>query len=220
MSRPRARGYTVVELMMALAVLAIGTTGVIAMQRVVLESNRYAKNLAIATRIAEGWADELDADAQLWTPRANGGGANIPTVGNTDWLNNVNTLTWFRPNFVARRQFGPAFGPLGQTLDPGIQGAQAQFCVDLRLGWIRPEVATASAGTTTTALPRSGNGVIRAQVRVFWPREDVPVTTTGPNASKAMCDPANGPGPDDSNLVFYNVIYLTTTIRETVGQSS
>ena len=46
----RSRGYTVIELLMALTVLALGASGVVAMQRVTLESNRYAKNLAIATR--------------------------------------------------------------------------------------------------------------------------------------------------------------------------
>jgi len=208
--RPR-NGYTIVELMMSLVVLAIGTTGIIAMQRVVIESNRYAKNLATATRIGEAWGDELAADAQLWSTTTNSSGLVTATVGNTDWLKNIGTLSWFRPAYVARRQFGPAFGPLGQTVDPATQGDLAQFCVDLRLGWLRPEVNVGSGV--------SGDGVIRAQIRVFWPREDVPAVATNPNG-RAPCDPSNGPGADDSNLDFFNVIYLTTTVRETVGQSS
>ena len=62
----RSRGYTVVELMMALAVMAIGLSGVIAMQKVTLSSNGHARKLALATRLGQSWLDELAADAGQW----------------------------------------------------------------------------------------------------------------------------------------------------------
>lgn len=202
-TRRRAYGYTIVELLMALTVLAIGTAGVIAMQKVAIESNRYAKNLSIATRVGEAWADELTADAQLWTYKAG-----VPTtLNNTDWLNNVTNLSWFRPAFSARRQFGPAFSPLGIPLDPNTQGPLAHFCVDLRLAILRPELAS------LPSVPTSGDGVIRAQIRVFWPRDDVSIPPS--NAATAnVCDAANGPGVNDQNISAYHVIYLTTTVRQ------
>ena len=43
--RRAQRGYTIVELVMSLAVLAIGASGVIAMQKVAVASNRHAKDL-------------------------------------------------------------------------------------------------------------------------------------------------------------------------------
>ena len=61
-----ARGYTIVELLMSLTVLALGTTGVIAMQKVTVVSNSHAKNLAVATGIAAAWADALTADGSIW----------------------------------------------------------------------------------------------------------------------------------------------------------
>ena len=53
--RSRTRGYTVVELMMALAVFATGVTGIVAMQRATVSSNRLAKNMTIATGVAQAY---------------------------------------------------------------------------------------------------------------------------------------------------------------------
>ena len=57
--RARARGYTAVELMLSIGLFAIGVTGIIAMQKLTVVSNQHAKNLAIATNIAEAWLDQL-----------------------------------------------------------------------------------------------------------------------------------------------------------------
>ena len=96
--RALARGYTIVELMMSLSVLAFGVTGVIAMQKVTVSSNRNAKDLAIATRIAEAWADQLATDASLWTVDVNGNS----TRPSTTWLklaDPTQTVDWFSPAF-------------------------------------------------------------------------------------------------------------------------
>src|SRR5690606_31396949 len=57
-ARPRGRrrlerAYTAVEVLMSLAVLAVGVTGIIATEKVTLTANVHAKNLAIATRIGQ-----------------------------------------------------------------------------------------------------------------------------------------------------------------------
>ena len=78
MSR-RTRGYTVVELMMSLAVFATGVTGIIAMQRATVTSNQHAKNLGLATGIAQAWQSQLAADATLWNS----------TVATTNWLTTI-----------------------------------------------------------------------------------------------------------------------------------
>jgi len=50
-ARDASRAYTVVELMMALALFAVGVTGVLAMQRVTIESNTHARDVSTANRI-------------------------------------------------------------------------------------------------------------------------------------------------------------------------
>jgi type II secretory pathway pseudopilin PulG len=205
-----AAGYTVVELLMSLSVLGIGTAGVIAMQKVTIDSNRHAKNLAIATRIAEAWADELVADSALWTMSKNGVSSTPQsTLANTDWLKNASAgaISWIRPAYVPTRLFGPAFNALGAPVNPDTQGALAQFCTDLRLAWIKEDNA---------ALP--GNGVVRAQIRVFWRRDDNPTVAVATNGD--LCAASNAPVDVDANLAAYDVIYLTTAIRQLPKWSS
>lgn len=154
MSARRARGYTVVELMAGLAVFATGVTGVIAMQRATAGSNQLAKNVTVATGIAEAWLGELAADATLWQ---------TTVVGTTSWLSSINTAgvngAWQRPTWNATRGMGPEFTPVGAPIATG-----GDFCVHIRLTWLYRD---------GTVGGRQGNGVIRTEARVFWPRSNV-----------------------------------------------
>jgi type IV pilus assembly protein PilV len=200
MGRAALRAYTVVELLMALSVLAIGVTGVIAMQRVTVATSRHAKNLAIATRVAEAWADQLTADGALWfTDQA---GAN--TRPTTQWLSLADptqTVEWFIPAYSPQRAFGTAFSGLGNPVDASLNPGVPAFCAHLRFAFLHSET-----------LPTAGNGVIRAQIRVFWLREDATAPLAVSNM-KNLCT------VDDAtfatNVSAFHVVYLTTAIRQT-----
>jgi prepilin-type N-terminal cleavage/methylation domain-containing protein len=190
------RGYTIVELVMSLAVLAIGASGVIAMQKVAVSSNRHAKDLAIASRIGEAWADQLALDGSTWTITA----AGASTLSNATWIQLANegqTVEWFVPNYSTIRDFGPAFGALGAPLDPAQNGALIRYCTQLRFAYLHSA--------------QNGSGVIRAQIRVFWPADDaavgVPATARG-----NLCG-VDGPTLA-ANISAFNVIYLTTSVSE------
>jgi type IV pilus assembly protein PilV len=187
-------GYTIVELLMSLSVLAIGVSGVIAMQRVTLETNRHAKDLAIATRIAESWADQLTADGTLWTTNA----AGVNTLPSTTWLAGTaaGTGTWILPAYSAGLGFGPAFGALGQPRDPADHPELDHFCAHIRLALLQQNATTV------------GNGVIRAQVRVFWRRDDQ--AADAPAGNICTIDPATLA----NNLGAFHLVYLTTSIRQ------
>jgi len=210
--RSRDAGYTAVELLMSLTVLALGTSGIVAMQRVTLESNRYAKNLAIATRVGEAWADQLVADAARWTP--------LSPIANTTWLNqvgacstNVPPVGWLEPAWNQVRVFGPAFDALGNPVDLGVAAPDSytQFCVHIRLAWLHCEVSPTSVGT-------QGSGVIRAEVRVFWRRDDDRSSSSASwvtSGQANLCNPANVAGvTTDIDNGGYNAIYMSTAIRE------
>jgi prepilin-type N-terminal cleavage/methylation domain-containing protein len=200
----RRRGYTIVELLMSLAVLAIGVSGVIAMQKVTLASNRHAKNLAVATGIAEAWADALAADATLWN--------NSADLGDTDWLTTIQSaqLQWFRPAWSANRSFGAGFSPLGDPVSD-TDTAQARYCTHLRFAWLH--------GDPNSTQPE-GSGLIRAEIRVFWPREGVihREGLTPANAPPALfCGPSTNAQTMMSTaaqLEHYHVIYLTTAVAQ------
>ena len=155
-ARARSRGYTAVELMLSLALFTVGVTGIIAMQKVTVVSNQHAKNLAIATGIAEAWLDQLSTDATVWTldlTRTTWAGAGVEDTTNGEW---------FLPAYSEARAFGRAFDALGAPI-PDEQAAAASFCTQVRLTTL---YSSAGGGGRL-----SGNGLIRAEVRVFWLRD-------------------------------------------------
>ncbi len=171
-------GYTAVELLMAISVFGIGVAGIISMEKVTSSSNQHAKNLAIATHIAESWLDMLATDAAAWNHPSPGFANN--DLGETVWLQNVVTNagagSWFLPAYNGPLGFGPGFDALGNPVDTTTNLAGAQFCVNLRLSWLYmppPNLDT-------------GNGLIRAEVRVFWLRNGQASPVAGVNP----CDPA------------------------------
>jgi type IV pilus assembly protein PilV len=197
--RAARRAYTVIELVLSLSVLAVGATGVIAMQKVAISSNRHAKDISIASRISEAWADQLAQDGSIWTMTS----AGTSTIATTTWLNLANTsqtVDWFVPSYNTLRNFGPGFGALGAPLDPTRNASLIRFCTHLRFAYLH-------SPTTPTA----GSGVIRAQIRVFWPAEDSAVAI--PAAARAnLC--AVDSATLTSNIGAFHVIYLTTSIAQ------
>lgn len=195
----RARGYTIVELMMALAVLAIGVSGIIAMQKVTLAANQHARNLAIATHIAQSWQDQLAADAVLWNFPGPRPGA-IDT-DDTRWLHHAFDPTedgaWILPEYET--DFGPAFDALGNVVPhDDLDTRHVAFCTHIRLTRLRET---------------DGMGLIRSEVRVFWLREGGP----GPVAPGNLCAPDD---PDDVGdaVENYHFVYQTTALKQNTAQ--
>jgi len=132
---------------MSLTVLAIGVSGMIAMQKVTVSSNTHAKNLAIATHIAQSWLGVLQADADLWNIASN--------RSRTLWIGpGLGTASWVRPSWQSSVGFGPSFDALG---NPTESDDGAAFCVDLRFNQL-----TANDDES---------GLARVEVRVIWLRE-------------------------------------------------
>jgi type IV pilus assembly protein PilV len=141
--------------MMAIAVFAIGVSGIIAMQKVAAAANEHSKALSLATNVAHGWLDALKADSSLYTQAALLSNAQLLSQIGTNATNNG---VWFRPAWNATKGIGAAFDGLGRPIDETSgDAANAQFCVHLRL---------------TQLYPNSGMNVIRTEVRVFWPHAD------------------------------------------------
>lgn len=182
----RSRGYTVVEVMMALTVLAIGSTGVIAMQKTTLLGNTNARNLATATAVATTWAERLRTDGMQWTS-TNG----VSNLAATRWLSGAipspAVALWFSP--VEMATFGsPRADILGADIYAAETEAQA-FCTELRLTSF-----PVPAGTSPH--------LIRAEIRVFWSRDGDPVACDTPNV--------------ETLYGRYGFVYVTTAIHQNV----
>lgn len=180
------RGYTVVELMMALAIFSIGVTGLVATQVVTARSNLHAKDLAVATQFARSWQERLAMDSGLW------GGPSGWALSNTTWLKVVDTnqnATWILP--ASDGTFGPAAGARGEE----VTLAKAYFCTHIRL---------------TKLVNRLGSGLVRSEVRVFWPKGPVAWSD-----GDAYCDVAADIDDLGAATDSFHFVYTATSIRET-----
>ncbi len=187
--RLKQRGYTLIELMMALALFSVAVLGIIAMQKIVVMSNQHARNLATAQRIAQSWAGQLQMDSTQWR------------IGNPSGFLNTNA-TWDRPAYNAARRFGAAFDALGNPLTDS-QLTRARFCTHVRLSWMYRDT-----------LGATGNGMLRAEIRVFWQKEGETALVTDSNGS--MCPTMT---PEQSRAVglrtdLYSFIYQTVGVRQ------
>lgn len=186
------RGYTVVELVMALAVMVVGVAGVIAMQGVTAASNRHARDLSVATHIGQAWLDMLATESSLWTEK--------DSLARTTWLARVDSeASWFRPAYSGTLNFGPAFDALGNAVGLTNVARDTQYCVDLRL--LRLEDSSAGAG------------LVRTEVRVFWRREDMvllPAITAPAHACALEAAVVSG----DTTGSLFHFVHMSSAVRQ------
>lgn len=200
----RQAAYTVIEVLMALSVLAVGATGVIAMQKATLVGNTQARNLATANAIAQAWVERLQVDGMGWTMDANGNDSILATR----WLNVVGlepvpTIAglenvWLRPASVPT-----GYGTFTMEAAHDVRGldtdtvSEEGFCTHIKMVQVMPNL-------------------IRAEVRVFWLRRGGGGTFNG----APLCD-------DDAGYVAlldgaqadlrYHFVHLVTGIVRKEG---
>jgi Tfp pilus assembly protein PilV len=187
------RAYTIVEVMMALAVLTLGVGGVIAMQKATLIANTNARNLVTATDVAQSWMERMRVDALAWTEVNQ-----IPTLTPTEWLHVVGTNTaWFvpttnqpSPNNVGTQPAGSSQADIMGADLMGSDPAAPAFCTQVRL-------TRFYNGASFQDLYR----MIRVEVRVYWDKSGRQI-----DCSAAI--------PTDYQLSRYGFVYLVSAVLE------
>lgn len=143
-------GFTLVEVMIAVGIMTVGSLGILAMHNAVTRANRDARDMNMALTVTETWIERVERDALLW----NEPGLNTPEILATDYLRIIATeadeTAWFRP---APSNINEGWGAdfFGQDTRTA---ADVKYCVNLKLSWIR-----------------QGNSA-RVDVRTYWLRED------------------------------------------------
>jgi prepilin-type N-terminal cleavage/methylation domain-containing protein len=202
----RAHGYTVIEVIMALAVLTLGSAGVIAMQKAALISNTQARNLATANTLAQGWMERMRVDSLSWTDTGSPGSpTNLP---NTKWLNNVGT-GWFSPSptIATTAPFGtsPADIMGADILGADVGNVNPAFCSQARLTRFTQNPTTCATSAVTLGAGDTNlctlYRMIRVEVRVYWDKSGRALDCT---ASL----------PSDYTLNRYGFVYLVSAILE------
>jgi type II secretory pathway pseudopilin PulG len=150
-------GYTILEVLIGVLVMAIGIVGVLAMQTTSVQASRAAYDARIATELAETVLERIQRDSLLWGQDGNPG-----NWGSGAWLNSALTgtvtNTWeLPPTPVGTVGRSPTFNDLGLAERDTGQGAEitrrnTRFCVDYQAQWLR------------------GATFARIVVRVRWPR--------------------------------------------------
>ena len=194
----RDRGYTIVEVLLAMTVLIIGASGVMSMQKASIQGNLDARKTDVAANIARMWMERVQKDAMSWTlPSPSYTGAN--NAGNAPLLGHV-TNTWFLPTDYLPAASGlgsisPGFDLLGRDVPTAAGLSSAVFCVHLRENWL----AQNNANPT--------DNLMRVELRVVWPR-GIAATTAAP----ALCDTTSAQTLNPSSQL-YSTLYMLTAIR-------
>lgn len=203
-SRTRlARGYTTIEVMLAMTILTIGAAGVMSMQRAAIQADRDARDMDVGTAVARTWVERVRREASFWTlPGAtnannNLNGTGVGGIANCPDINGHVDQGWFIPAVVNDSDgnpTGPIFDSLGRDIaapaDP-----DARFCAHLRLD--------------SEVLAGGISPVTRLTVRVFWPR-NLLVAPDPSFCSAGVMANVNAATATGT----YHFVYLTSAIRQ------
>lgn len=194
-------GFTLVEVMIAIGIMTVGSLGILAMHQAVSGANRAANEMNTAIAITEKWVERIDRDALSWSEE----GLNTTSLNATQYLSelagSVDPTDWFNPATVDPEGF--AFDYFGRD-DPDF--SDVKYCVNLRMSWLR-----------------QGSSA-RVDIRTFWYREGYvpgganhPKWVSGSAFRGADCDAAtadtwdlNDPSGSAPNI---NVIFASTVVR-------
>lgn len=194
MSRARSgeSGYTLVEVLAAMAVLGAGLLGIIAMQSTAVNANQRAQEVTMATNLARRWQDRLRRDSYQWTaPSQTNPVSNIAATWYLSRLGVSTTTSWYvpdpPPSTVAALPETAAFDFFGNDVET--TDLNAYYCTQVRL---------------TALIP---NQLVRAEVRVWWFRQG----GVRPGAY-SNCAPSAGTAIS-ADTINIRSIYVSQTIQ-------
>ena len=156
------RGFTLLEVLIALLVLSIGLLGLAALQTVGMRSSQMANMRTLATQIAYDMTDRM---------RANQTGMGIT-------IDNITLAPEYDPDTDSY-----LIGT-GDTVTGAPPDCDSTLCTEQQLAtydlarW-RAEVARLPGGRSSITGPVAGTGVISHTVTVFWDEERKGVTGEG-----------------------------------------
>lgn len=198
LNRKSETGFTLVEVMIAIGIMTVGSLGILAMHNAVSGANRTANEMNTALAITERWMERIDRDALLWTER----GINTTSLNSTAYLSeiagSVTPTGWFTPTPADSRE-SYRFDYFGND---DTAGTATKYCVNLRLSWLRQETS------------------IRVDVRTFWFREGFvpggashPDWVDGSDFRSADCDAGTADGWDLAAAPNVNTVFASTVVR-------
>ncbi len=200
---------------MGLAILAVGMTGVLSLQKFTVTGTQNSRSALTGANVAASWVERFRVDAINWNEPNNSDVATGASLGLLAALMpNVPTATPTTLNPTAN--LGPwvivpgsAQTIMGETAS-ATDASDAAFCTHVRGTWVGP------AGSTDA---------LRVEIRTFWARsgrsvDDECTSTVAPTMTQVFDSAVPNPIPKINNLERtrgeYGVHYLTTILRRNV----
>lgn len=192
-----ASGFTLVEVMIAIGVMTVGSLGILSMHQAVSNSNRTAHEMNTALAITERWMERVERDSLFWTEQ----GINTSSLNGTEYLTqlagNVTPTDWFRPTVTADLE-SYAFDYFGENTT---DADQIKYCTNLRLSWVRQ------------------GSSMRVDIRTYWFRAGYLIGTpthgkwvSGSSFRGAECDAATANSWDLGEAPNVDVVFASTVV--------
>ena len=188
--RCRSRGFTLIEVMLAIGIMLIGLVGIVSMQRISVDSNRHAKNLAMANRIAQSAMEMLIADSLAWDAQS--------LLSNTVYLTNVTDVNP-GPWLTFDSNTGViSYDALGDRLVGTSAGSV--YCINYR---VNPMMVLPIQPNDPPPVENGNLILMRAEVRAYWRRKDF-ATSEGnahPLDAVGYCGLENAPDAESGHHI-------------------
>lgn len=144
----RSAGFTLIEVMIAVGILTVGSVGILAMQQASTRGNLNARQMTTATNVTRVWVERVRRDALAWRSNITG---DPNGVGSTNYIQLTPVAGesgWFAPNSP---NVAESFGFNWHGEDTAIAG-EMRYCTHINSRWVVQ------------------NQVARVDVRTFWYR--------------------------------------------------
>jgi prepilin-type N-terminal cleavage/methylation domain-containing protein len=193
----RRQGFTLVEVMVSIGVMTIAALAIFALQQQLLRSNAHARQLTMATQIAQNWIERLKLDALRWNTASDPTATTyLKGVGAINDVAKFTTIPLAKPTRTGEtRVISNAFNWFGDDLDTSNGRPNGLvYCASHRLNWVF-----------------ENKRVIRADVRVWWARDGMGVSIA--NDYPVCAEDGDALNPGGANFDRYHIVYLSTVLR-------
>ena len=196
--RRKQKGFTLVEVMIAIGVMTVGSLGILSMHQAVSNANRSANEMNTALAITERWVERIERDSLLWTEP----GFKSLSLQGTHYLtalfDQATGVGWFRPT-PADAEESFAFNYVGR--DVASDSEDLTYCVNLRMSWVR-----------------QGSSA-RVDIRTYWFRgghvpggATHPLWVKGKQFSDSQCQAGVADGWQLGQAPNVNVVFASTVV--------
>jgi len=197
LSQRKQPGFTLIEVMIAVGIMTVGSLGILSMHHAVSGANRSAHEMNTALAISERWIERIERDSLSWSKQGLNSSELIGTAYLAPLAGTVSSTGWFRPS-PADSDEHYAFDYFGEDTDIA---AEIKYCTNLRLSWLR-----------------QGSSA-RVDVRTFWYRAGHlgggathPQWVSGSDFRGAACDAGTADGWNLATAPNVDVVFASTVV--------